>query len=323
MSELDFLVVGAGISGLLAASGLVAAGHRGIVLEKSRGVGGRMATRRLNGEVFDHGAQFMTAREDAFQALIEAWRTEGVVVPWFGQDSDSGHVRFRGAPGMTAVAKHLASGLTVERRVQVASVTRIGRGWRIEALDGQQWKARVLVLSAPVPQSLKLLETGGLNPSTDLDPALSGITYDPCFALMVSTEEGEGLLPQPGWLRPESGPIAWMADNRLKGVSPSNRPALTLHASSEFSRTWFEAEPEAVTTRLLEAARPWVRGRVMAHRLHRWRYSQPVNPLADPVLVESERGLVFCGDAFGGARVEGAALSGLAAAERVRSLLGG
>lgn len=323
MNELDFVVVGAGISGLLAASGPAVEGHRGLVLEKSRGLGGRMAARRIDGETFDHGAQFMTAREDAFRTLIETWQATGIVLPWFGPESGVGHVRYRCTPAMTAVAKHLASGLEVERGVQVDSVSHDGRVWRIDAGPGQRWTARVLVLSAPVPQSLALLEAGGTAPSTDLAPVLSAITYDPCFALMVSVEPGGSALGEPGWVRPESGPIAWLADNRLKGVSLSDRPALTLHATSEFSRDWFEVDPEEVSSCLLEAARPWIRKGVLARRLHRWRYSQPVNPIADRVMVEPERSVVFCGDAFGGARVEGAALSGLAAAGQVRALLEG
>lgn len=321
MSDLDFLVIGAGISGLLAASDSVAAGHNGLVLEKSRGLGGRMATRRMGGETFDHGAQFMTAREDVFQALVESWQAAGLVLPWFGHEADHGHVRYRGSPGMTAVAKHLAAGLTVERGVQVESVAHDGHVWQINAADDQHWTARVLVLSAPVPQSLNLLAAGGMTPDTSLESVLSAITYDPCYALMVSMEEGSSPLTEPGWVRPESGPIAWLADNRLKGVSLSGRPALTLHATSEFSRLWFDADPSEVATRLLEAAEPWVKGNVLSHRLHRWRYSQPVNPLPDRVLLDRERNLVFCGDAFGGAKVEGAALSGLAAAAQVQLLL--
>lgn len=318
---LDFLVVGSGISGLLAASGPTLAGHHGLVLEKSRGLGGRMATRRMDGETFDHGAQFMTAREDEFRALIETWGRAGVVEPWFTGESADAHVRFRGAPGMTSVAKHLAAGLAVERGVQVASVTHDGRVWHIDAGSDRRWTARILVLSAPVPQSLQLLAAGGMTLDPCLERVLSAISYDPCFALMVSLAEFGSTLSPPGWVRPDSGPISWLADNRLKGVSLSDHPALTLHASSAFSRSWFEADPDEVTARLLDAAEPWIKGKVLARRLHRWRYSQPVNPLSDRFRVDQARRLVFCGDAFGGARVEGAALSGLAAGDQVRSLL--
>ena len=76
---LSCLVIGAGIAGLIAARALRAAGHRVLVLDKGRGVGGRMATRRIEGGVFDHGAQFVTVRDPRFQQIVEGWQAKGVV----------------------------------------------------------------------------------------------------------------------------------------------------------------------------------------------------------------------------------------------------
>ena len=45
--EYDIVVVGAGIAGLMASRCLTEAGYRVIVLEKARGVGGRMAPAEL------------------------------------------------------------------------------------------------------------------------------------------------------------------------------------------------------------------------------------------------------------------------------------
>ena len=68
------IVIGAGIAGLLAARTLQEHGLRVTVLDKGRGVGGRMATRRIGSAVFDHGAQFFTARDPQFDTLISVWR---------------------------------------------------------------------------------------------------------------------------------------------------------------------------------------------------------------------------------------------------------
>ena len=48
---------------------------------------------------------------------------------------------------------------------------------------------------------------------------------------------------------------------------------------------------------------------------HRWRYTTPVNVLTRRCEHVKDLALVLAGDAFGGPRVEGAALSGLAAAD--------
>ena len=78
-------VVGAGISGLICARTLADHGLSVVVWEKSRGAGGRMATRR-SGEMlrFDHGAQYFTVRDERFQRYVGAWLQDGIVAPWAG-----------------------------------------------------------------------------------------------------------------------------------------------------------------------------------------------------------------------------------------------
>jgi hypothetical protein len=107
-----------------------------------------------------------------------------------------------------------------------------------------------------------------------------------------------------------------MADNRLKGISEGAASAVTLHAGPEFSRLHWEAPEEEVTARLLEVAAPWLGGAPVQTQLHRWRYSLPVvTDAARFLMVQEPAALALAGDAFGGPRVEGAALSGLAAGE--------
>ncbi len=117
------IVVGAGISGLLAARELQAEGWRVTVLDKGRGVGGRMATRRLGEGNFDHGAQFFTVRGERFAGLVEDWLAAGVAEEWTrgfadaeGEHNEDGHPRYRGSEGMTSIPKHLARGLDVQHR---------------------------------------------------------------------------------------------------------------------------------------------------------------------------------------------------------------
>ena len=56
----DVAVIGAGIAGLTAARHLHQAGYRILVLEKSRGLGGRLATRRVDGQPIDHGCRYIS-----------------------------------------------------------------------------------------------------------------------------------------------------------------------------------------------------------------------------------------------------------------------
>ena len=71
-------------------------------------------------------------------------------------------------------------------------------------------------------------------------------------------------------------------------------------------------------------AAPWLGSLPVQTQLHRWRYSLPLRVHPERCVVLREPApLVFAGDAFGGPRVEGAALSGLAADAALAELLNG
>lgn len=68
---LDVAVVGAGLSGLVCARRLVAAGKRVVVLEASARVGGRMFGREIDGTLFDLGGQWLGPGQARIQALTD------------------------------------------------------------------------------------------------------------------------------------------------------------------------------------------------------------------------------------------------------------
>ena len=346
--ELDVIVVGAGIAGLCAAGELARAGRRVLVVEKSRGIGGRMATRRLGDAVCDHGAQFFTVRGRAFGAIVAAAHEDAAVQTWchgflrdgsIGPDAarGDGHARWRGTRGMTDLPKWLANELLssdlagrcdIRTGAQVTAVAVDGSRVRVSlrAADGhaEELTAAGAVITAPVPQALDLLRAGGMvGGPADVVPLeirrhLESVAYDPCFALMLVLDR-PSLVPEPGGIQfaaDTAGPIAWLSDNQQKGISAV--PALTAHATGEFSRAHFDAPSDAVAALLLEAVRPWIDGdpatAVVEQSLHRWKFALPTTILPEPVVaVTQSPPVACCGDAFAGPRVEGAASSGLAA----------
>jgi hypothetical protein len=121
--------------------------------------------------------------------------------------------------------------------------------------------------------------------------------------------------------RPDEGPVDWLADNHRKGVSAV--PAVTVHATPEGSRAWWDVPDEDVAGALLRAARLASPAVERSVQVHRWRFARPTVLHPDRWLVaQGLPPLVLAGDAFGGAKVEGAALSGAAAADAVRAVLG-
>jgi renalase len=313
----DVLVIGAGMAGLTAAAELQRAGRRVRVLDKGRGVGGRLASRRIGEASFDHGAQFITTRDPRFVAALEGWRQTGVVEEWcrgFAEHAD-GHPRWRGKPSMNSVAKHLAHGLEVFVEKQVVALNCLKDQWRAETKTGEVYSASAVVLTPPVPQSLALMAAGGFSLQTEMHASLADIDYERCLTVMAVLD-GPSRLPPPGGLAPADGPISWIADNQRKGVSAA--PAVTIHATHAFSLEHWDDDRLVSGRLLLDAAAEWLGAGIKTFQVHCWRYSKPMRVHEQACVVVSESPmLVLAGDAFAGPKVEGAALSGWAAAEAI------
>jgi len=309
MSQTTHAVIGAGISGLLLARTLQAAGAKVVVLEKSRGYGGRLATKRVGEAVFDQGAQFFTARDPEFVTQALAWRAAGLVGDWPGPAIG----RMMGRPAMTAVPKALAEGLDIRREHKVTAASRLAdSSWELAIENQAPVRAGRLLLTSPVPQSLALLAAGGVNLPAPVHDSLCRLTYHPCLALLVVLS-GPSAVPPEG-ITFSTGPVRWMADNVRKGITQNVPAAVTIHAAPEFSAENYGRTEAEVAALLLPAVAPWLGAPVVSTTLHRWKFSEPKATHPERCVWLPELGLGFAGDAFGGPRVEGAALSGLALA---------
>ncbi|MBE2202283.1 MAG: FAD-dependent oxidoreductase [Anaerolinea sp.] len=322
-NQVDVLIVGAGITGLMAANRLHAAGKRVLVVDKGAGVGGRMATRRIGPGRADHGAQFFTVRTAEFQQHVTQWRAQGLVFVWshgwsdgslVGTKSD-GYPRYAVHTGMTAVPKHLAQGLDVRTGVKICRIVQEHDRWQAIDEVGNQYTGAALMLTSPVPQSLALLAAGDVTLHAADHAALARIAYAPCLCGLFWVK-GKVHLPEPGALQRPLARISWIADNQRKGISP-DATLVTVHGGPLFSQGNFD-EPEAVVMDKLQAVLKRHLGDVAtieAAQYNRWRYALPTTLHPERFLqAQTMSPLLFAGDAFKEPRIEGAALSGLAAA---------
>lgn len=321
--SIDTAVIGAGWAGLTAARVIVGAGREVVVLEKSRGPGGRSATRRSDGARFDHGAQYFTARSAAFGRQLQQWRDAGLVQPWRPRlavigDKSAHHdpeetSRFVAVPGMNAVCRHMAADLDCrfEQRVVAA---RFDRHWWLELESGDRLQARRLLITAPPAQAAALL-----GESDRLHESLAGIAFNPCIAGMLTFEKPF----DPGFdaafvNRP--GALSWIARNSSKPDRKGND--WVLHATAEWSQAQLEAPVDQQARQLAEAF-----GDLLGEPLpatsgctaHRWRYAQARDPLERGMIEDKDRRLAIAGDWLSGSRIEGAWTSGRKAGEWLAS----
>lgn len=328
MNDYRLVIIGAGLAGLTAAIDLVDdpgwTADDIIVVEREAAIGGRLATEIIDGAVFDLGAQFFTARSSTFQDRIEGWLAEGLVQEWCrGFAQVDGYPRYRAVGGMQSLAAHLGdrlrtAGVHIATAVR-AGVTPSGHGrWTVSVSDTTIGAASVLV-TAPVPEARELLLAGEVPLGPEVTAAINAFDCHRVLALLAVVDGPPSLAPSGALQQPDDPVFSFVADNQAKGISPV--PCVTFHTSHGRSAELWDRSDDEVLAALTPAAESVVApARIVGLRLRRWRCAGPVAPFPEPCLVAAtEPGLlVLAGDGFGGSKVEGAFLSGLAAATSLR-----
>ncbi|MBN2365895.1 MAG: FAD-dependent oxidoreductase [Calditrichaeota bacterium] len=314
----DCLIIGSGICGLMAAHRLTKQGMVVTILDKGRGAGGRIATRRLATSggieaVADYGAQFVTVSDRKLKPFMDEWRKSGILKLWYQDEKKND--RYIGIHGLRDITRHLARNLTVHQQKKVIQISHEGN-WIVKNTDDSCFQADVLILTPPLPQSLELLRLGNIPLEKSLLSELQKIRYTKCIAIMGIPKK-PGLIPSPGGLQLREGPVQWIADNQKKGISP-HCPSITIHAEHQFSEEYYEKPDEEIVSVLGNAVKDWISGEWETVKIHRWKYSRPVTFFPElSLLLRNPGPLVLAGDAFSNARVESAALSGLDAADKL------
>ena len=313
-------IIGTGLAGLSLAHRLQQRKVSNVdisLFEKSRGVGGRLATRRAEPYAFDHGAQYFTARQPSFCEFLQPLIDVGMVARWSTrcikfdynrrlgyQDWSQDEPRYVATPTMSALCKHLAVGFDVRLNTRITAIARPG-DWQLldqngHTHEGFDW----VILAIPSPQAVNLLP-----PHFQHYRCVARVTMFACFSLMLGFDQP--LVLDFDAARVVNADLSWIAVNNHK---PSRAGAFSLiaHSSHHFASQHLDDDKEQLIETLCETTTS-ILGydvrRAEHQSIHRWLYAntEARDPL--PILLDTAKNLAVCGDWCHGGRVEGAFLS--------------
>ena len=311
-------IVGAGVAGSICARGLADVGVDVTVFDKGRSIGGRLAQRRRDGAVFDHGAQFVRPRDPVLEKLLNAGIMAGIVARWPAAEGN-GRPVYIGRPSMATPFKQLLAEVPVNTDCRIAQLSRRDEGWYLEAADGNgHGPFDDVVLAIPAPQAQDLLASAGAAAPPALRAMTGRAVMAPCWALLLAFDPPLALYGFDA-RSVENGPIAWVARNTSKR-GREGRDAWTVHASADWSMAHLEEAPEAVAATLLAAFRDVTGSGAIEPTYcaaHRWRYALVTEPVGEAALYDRPSGLGLCGDWCLGGKIEAAFLSGRALVEKL------
>ena len=322
--NIPIAIIGTGIAGLSAAHTLQAAGHAVQLFDKSRGSGGRMASKRSDAGALDLGAQYFTARDRHFVEAVQQWKAHGWVGQWSPRlyHSHQGQLsvspdeqeRWVGVPRMSSICRAMLAGLPVQFSCRITEVFRGEQHWSLLDAEGNSHGPfSHVIVATPAPQATALLSA-----APKLASAAASVVMEPTWAVALAfaaplQTEVEGCFVH-------DSPLDWLARNRSKPGRDTAMDTWVLHASSQWSKQHLDLDKEAVIEQLQGAFAELIGCTVPAASFslaHRWLYARPAAAHQWGVLADTDLGLYACGDWCLSGRVEGAWLSGQEAARRI------
>jgi len=311
------------------------------VLEKSRGVCGRAATRRRNDTRYDYGANYVKSDDERVTALLtETLDTAGLVdvtdpVYTFdesgtvspGRDADDHKWSYE--RGLTQIAKRLfaRTDATVERDTRVETIARNGDVWTVTDTDGTDWGPfDVLVLNPPAPQTAQLLADADWDASLrgELVDAVGDVDYRSVYTAILHYPF-EIDAPYYGLVNTDKEhAVGWISREECKrGHVPDGESLLVVQANHEWSVAHYDDSPEDNVTTLAELTADVVGDDRLARpdwTDHQgWRYALPEADPPTGLLRSAERHDLYClGDWVAGeGRLHAALANGLETGERL------
>ncbi len=313
-------IIGSGIAGLACATALTV-DYSISLFDKSRGLSGRMSTRRAEAHQFDHGAQYFRANSAEFADWLAPLRGAGHVRDWQAKavriasngavtqtEDDAPKLVF--APTMNMVGKAILAGrpqIKTYLDCQIEAIEGQAQSWVLRSADAHFGPFAHVVLAIPAAQASALLPM-----ETDFSAALAKVKMIGCHTLMLGYAAQEIDLPDWDCAHFDDEILGFAAVNSGKPGRVGDN-ALVIQTNHQWSEAHIETDMDEVSAEIKRRFSGLTGLSVTAggyDRLHRWRYASTTSPAAHSYLSDAALGLSAIGDWCTGSKVEDGFLSG-------------
>jgi predicted NAD/FAD-dependent oxidoreductase len=302
MLSIDVLVIGAGMSGLVAASQLVKNGLNVHCVDKARGSGGRLSSKRVDAVVpgeaisFDLGCTSFTAHSELFRSQVESWINDGLARIWHYSEALGAH--YVPVPRSSSITRHLADNLPVHFSTRITAIQKEPDGWRVFSGEPDERvafaHARQLVFATPPQQAADLLPEAHPLKSCLCEPILL-----PQWVLMLQVKGHLDL--SESYYELTDSPIGKLCLEQSKPgrIEQGRSQTWVLHATTEWSSAHVDTDKEQVAHLLLAELAAHIGAPVIVEQyyVHRWLYSRTqAHAHSGQGYLHDGQGLWFCGD---------------------------
>lgn len=309
MPSSNIAIIGAGIAGITAARTLKAAGHSVQVFEKSRGSGGRLASKRSEMGRINLGTQAFSNDDPLFLEELHAWQQVG----WVQQHHSAGQTYWTGVPYMSALTRQLLGDLNTDFSCHIQRLSHDSRGWLLhEQNDRAHGPFQQLIIAIPAPQASALLNSC----APELAHQADSVKVQPVW--MVALGFKQPLTHNTNIKCPSNQAIADITVTPLSAEHPMQ--TWMLRARADWSSKHLENQHDDVIDALRSAFSDLLDSPLPLHDsafAHRWRYALGALKQPTTALYEQQRGLYVAGDWCGSGDVYSAWHSGKNAAQQL------
>ena len=322
MTHIPIAIVGAGMTGLAAARKLPPSSYK--IFEKSRGPGGRLASKRIEHQRADIGAQFFTIRDPRFKAVVDLAHSAGAIQPWKPRmgtfrssipiDSPDTQQRYVGTPYMNALGRFLSQPVTIASETRIDTIRRNASCFVLTTTTGAEYSAEQVLVTIPVDQMADLLA------EFEIAPIVTQFTMEPTWTTVVSSDHQLTTSmhkPIDACFGGDHDVFDFISVERSKPGRDSD--LIVVQASPEWSKVHLEHDHDWIAQTIATELTNTFDIEVGPVLTHRWRYARPKDPkmTTQKGIYQVDPGLWIAGDYLAGGRVEGAYLAGFEAAERL------